>query len=637
MVTSKEVFEKRKAGLLLDALDMGRELVLNTPNDPWNVKALAWTIVDLIKAASAKNDFKFAQSLASELLDLNLDPSDDILMKSVNYVLKLSNPASKVINDAKLLSKQGNHEEAIKAYRCAMNTSANDPFIQEGLGWELYKHGKQFFYGDEIALRPAKQLLFEYIKLQNPRPSLLHSLFLKLADKLIGKEGFNFVPFLRYWDLNNLTDEDFEPYKADNGKVYPSIAEKVIQHAAKDSLSKNISVDIEYILPFVDMAISKFPENFWLTYYKAKLLHSLGNNQEAYEFSISIVKAKLNDYWAWDLLAEILISVDKEKSFSCYCKALLCRSEDKFLGSVRIKFAELLLQKSLFNEAKCEINQAIKSRENEGWKLTEILITYQQSEWYANATATTNNLALYKQHIGLAESLLFDDLPWLNASIGNTFTIPKNPNKPKRKIYISIAGRSIPIEIALSEKRYKFKKMEQGAGLRIKGEYDAENRFQIYLIESRDEAQKWDIFPEYIGVIDHVNHERKLAHFIVNRNIDGILHFTDFSMPFQVANIVALKLSSHKNDRGIQYKVLSCTPTDKKISSSLVKKFKSAVRIVNGLGFTDNDIFVDRLLVDCFKIKDSDSVEGLAVLNFNKKKNTWGWKAIKVDKHEERS
>ena len=150
VITSREVFEARKAGQLMDALNMGRELVASNPHDAWNVKALAWTIVDLIKAASVKNDTQFIQALASELKGLNFDKSDDVLMKGVNYVLMLANPQTKIIADARLLSKQGNHSEAIKAYKVALQHFPNDSSVHEGLGWELYKHGKQFFYGDDI-------------------------------------------------------------------------------------------------------------------------------------------------------------------------------------------------------------------------------------------------------------------------------------------------------------------------------------------------------------------------------------------------------------------------------------------------------------------------------------------------------
>lgn len=634
MVTSNEVFEKRKTGQIHEAYQMGQVLVRNNPNDPWNIKALAYCLVDLIKEASNRNDGNSLKNFSAELNGLDIDQHDEILVRSVNYAKSLGNPQTKIIVDAKALSKQGRHHDSVNAYRTALRNFPNDITVHEGLGWELYRVGKDIFGAEKIDVYKAKQLLNEYIKLKNERPSRLHSLFLRYADKLIGSEGFNLVAFLRFWDLNNLTHEDYEPYQADNGKSYPSVAEKVIQHAAKDALSRHIEDDMKYILPYVDNAIGTFPENFWLTYYKAKLLLGVGENREAYEFALSVAKAKLNDYWAWDLLAETLVDNDVEKAFGCYSKALSCRSDEKFLANVRMKFADLLIQKSLFSEAKFEIDQAVKSREQEGWRLTETQQQYQGAEWYQNTTATKDNRDFYKKYTAIAESLLFNSLPWLNASLGNTFTTPKNPDKPKRKIYVSLENQLTPIEIAVSEKRHPFNKMGIGNGLKIKGEYDVEKRFQIYLIEPRLEAQQWDVFPAQIGMIDHVNVDKKLAHFIVDRKIDGVIHFEDFAMKLNVADIVSLKLASHTNDRGTQYSVLSCQPTNQEISPTIAKKFQSTVRVSNGFGFTTNDIFIDRPIVDQYNMQDGDSVEGLAVLNYNKKKSIWGWKALKIEKHE---
>lgn len=631
--TTKKVFELRKNKQLGDAYKIAQYLLKENSNDSWNIKALAYCLVDLIKEASSRNDGSALKNFIIELNGLDIDQYDEILVRSVNHAKSLGNPQSKIIADAKALSKQGRHNDAVNAYRSALRNFPNDITVHEGLGWELYRIGKEILGIENIDVFKAKQLLNEYIKLKNERPSRLHSLFLRYADKLIGNEGFNLVAFLRFWDLNNLTREDYEPYQADNGKSYPSIAEKVIQHAAKDALSKNIVDDMHYILPYIDHAIEAFPENFWLIYYKAKLLLGIEKNREAYEFAISIAKAKLNDYWAWNLLAETLIDTDTEKAFSCYSKALLCKTDEKFLANVRMKFAVLLIQKSLYSEAKHEIELAIKSREQEGWKLTENQLQYQSAQWYQSTTATKNNQDFYKKYVIIAETLLFDSLPWLKASLGNTFTTAKNPDKPKRKIYINLDNQSIPIEIAISEKRYPFKNMETGSGLKIKGEYDLEKHFQVFIIEPRKDTSKWDIFPDYIGIIDHVNHEKKLAHFIVDRKIDGVLHFDDFQIKFNIADIVNLKIASHKNDRGIQFSVLTCQHTDKVISPSITKKFQSTVRISNGLGFAMNDIFIDRPFVDAYCMGDGDSIEGLAVLNYNKKKSEWSWKAIKIEKY----
>ncbi len=631
MLTSKEVFSKRKEGNTVEAYSMALALVDNNPHDEWNIKALAYCIIDMLKQAVSINDFATAQNFASDLNKLNIDQSDEILMRSVNSAKQLSDPQKKIISEAKALSKQGRHNESLNAYRTALQRFPNDITLHESLGWELYRVGKLMFEAENIDLYPAKQLLAEYIKLQNERPSLLHSLFLRYADKLIGKEGFNLVAFLKLWDLNNLTQEDYQPYAADNGKTYPSIAEKVIQHAAKDALHKKQTADVAYILPFIDKAIQKFPDNFWLIYYKAKLLHLVGQNDAAFEFSISVTKTKVNEYWAWDLLAEILLDIDREKAFSCYCKALLCRGEDRFLANVRIKFAELLIEKSMYPEAKYEIDKAIESREKEGWKITEVLIGYQNSDWYTNTTASQNNQNLYRNNTELAETLLFDSMPWLNAIVGDKFTLPNKPNKPRRKIFIALAGKETPLEMAVPENKYDFKSLSVGEGIKIKGEVDQKNKFQIYLIDKRVIAEKWDIFQEQIGVVDHVNNEKKIAHFIVDRRANGILRFSDFPIKFTIGDTLALRLSTYENDKGVRYTVLTCRETDEKPISDVVKQFSDSVTVSNGLGFTNNNVFIDRSLIDRNNIEEGNFVTGIAVLNYNKKRSMWGWKAILIN------
>ena len=631
---SKEVFAKRKSGQLDEAYNMALELIDKDPNNIWNHKAHVWCLIDLIKREIENKNINQFNKFISELKSIKIDENDEILTKNVNYVLSLNDPQIKLINQAKTLSKQGRHLEALNIYRSELHNFPDDQQIHNSLGWELYKNSKPLFEQEKINVLEAKKILNEYLKLKNERPSLLHSLFLRYADKLIGNENFNLVAFLKYWDLNNLTQEDYKPYKADNGKIYQSIAEKVIQHAAKDSLNKNIALDIEYILPFLDKAIQKFQDNFWLIYYKAKLLHTIDKSDLAFYFSIKVVKSKINDYWAWGLLGDILLSSSKEKAFSCYCKALLCKTEDKFLINIRLKLAEFLIENSLFNEAKYEIEHIIKVREKEGWKLTTILINYQNSDWYKKSSVTaTNNEMFYKKNIKLAESLLFYKLEWLNAIVGEKFTVPDKPNKPKRKIYISLVQGNIPIEVSISENKYDFKSLTLWKGLKVKGEYDNEKRFQLYIIENREVTENLDIFPEYIGVIDHINHEKKIAHFIVDTKVHGILNFSNISFKFSIADTVAIKLAIYKNDREIKYSVLTCKATDKIPNNSIFKNFKEDVSVSNGLGFTSDDIFIDKSIIEKFGIKDGDIIEGYAIKNFNKKKNVWGWKAIKITKN----
>ena len=49
------------------------------------------------------------------------------------------------------------------------------------------------------------------------------------------------------------------------------------------------------------------------------------------------------------------------------------------------------------------------------------------------------------------------------------------------------------------------------------------------------------------------------------------------------------------------------------------------------MGFTDNDIFIDPSLMSKHRIEDDARVSGMAVLNYNKKRSSWGWKALKIN------
>ncbi|TXX94325.1 hypothetical protein FXF11_04955 [Vibrio cholerae] len=51
MITSKDVFAKRKSGQLDEAYQMAVELVKENASDEWNFKALAWCLIDLLKRA----------------------------------------------------------------------------------------------------------------------------------------------------------------------------------------------------------------------------------------------------------------------------------------------------------------------------------------------------------------------------------------------------------------------------------------------------------------------------------------------------------------------------------------------------------------------------------------------------------
>jgi len=79
------------------------------------------------------------------------------------------------------------------------------------------------------------------------------------------------------------------------------------------------------------------------------------------------------------------------------------------------------------------------------------------------------------------------------------------------------------------------------------------------------------------------------------------------------------------------YRVLHAEATHERPAHQVRKEFNEAVRLSNGMGFTDSDIFIPPpLVVEC-QLLDGQKIAGTAILNFNKKHRNWGWKAIARD------
>lgn len=82
---------------------------------------------------------------------------------------------------------------------------------------------------DELGALSCRQWLSELMRMPLPRPSALYSSVLWAAVKVAKTfTDFHFVPFLNLWDPSlNLRPEDYQQGRSDDGKVFPSLAERM--------------------------------------------------------------------------------------------------------------------------------------------------------------------------------------------------------------------------------------------------------------------------------------------------------------------------------------------------------------------------------------------------------------------------
>lgn len=262
--------------------------------------------------------------------------------------------------------------------------------------------------------------LFEIIKeFHFTKPSEAYSFIYKAFHKayLIWSR---YLDFADWWSFENFRPEDYLNEEF-NGRKMMSIAEqayiayskKLLEDKPIDAFGQQSPIDKERIqafLPKLDALIEKHPEYQYPPYFKAKLLLALGKDENLLETFLPFAKQKRNNFWVWELLAEIFQS-DSEIQFACYCKALSLKTPEEFLVKLRQTFAQMLIVRQMYDEAKTEIQRIINTRENHEWKIPAVVNSWTGKEWYKTAIAKSQNDELYKQHIKRADEILFQDIP----------------------------------------------------------------------------------------------------------------------------------------------------------------------------------------------------------------------------------
>lgn len=630
MTTSKDVFAKRREGLMDEAYQMALQRMGAPDKDEWDDRALGWCLIDLIKRDVKKSRHDNLDHYRQQLEAIEVPPSDDVLTKQRLFAISLCSPKGQLANKAKQLSKLGRHEEAVNIYRELYIKAPADQDICTSLGWELYKICKASLDSGSETILAIKRNLNEYLKLNVEKPSLLHSCILQVASKISGTGSFSMLAFSRLWKLEFLQLDDWKRFVTEDHKEFPSLAERVIHQASKEAAKGDNQEAMTYIFPHLDKAIIEYPDNIWLNLNKAKILLGLGRNDEALKFAIAVTKAKTSEYWTWELLGDITANPVSDLSLSCYCKALLCLPDDQFAWKVRLKLATFLAECGKLSEAKYEINRVLVVKAKEDKKVSAKLENFVSQSWYAEASLPASNDAFYQMNISDAEDLLFSQMPWISGNVGEIFTAP-GKKKPKRKLFVKTS--SDPIEVVISKEKFDLSDSSPGDAIRLKGEFDNKRQFQIYTVSksNRDAEERWDIFTERIGIVDNVNYQKKLLHFIVDKNIDGVVPFSELNSEFREGEALAVKLSKYQTKHGLRYRALTATKTDKEAPTSLRMTFLEEVRILDQLGFTTSDIFIPPPIVKRFDIKDGDVVSGVALLNYNKKRDEWGWKAVSIE------
>ncbi|MFW5721548.1 MAG: tetratricopeptide repeat protein, partial [Bacteroidota bacterium] len=260
-----------------------------------------------------------------------------------------------------------------------------------------------------------------------PKPSELHSNILKYFLKISDNWG-KFESFIDWWNLDNLRDEDFESEDIGDRiimslaeRTYLALSKSVLKGEITDPLDFTRSVNqekLEQVTKQMQELYEKYPHYEYVPYYLGKLLYAKGNEEEALSNLLPFARDHINKYWVWTLLGD-LHEEDEEIQMACYCRGLLCKEPEKSLVRIRLKLAEILVEKEWYPEAKHEINKIHDTRKEKGWKIPNKIKNWMNQEWYADTEMPENNFQFYKKYAPRANSILAKDLDSMVGVITN--------------------------------------------------------------------------------------------------------------------------------------------------------------------------------------------------------------------------
>lgn len=364
----KVIKELRQAGKLDEALQMANQALEAEPENVWNKRAAAWVYYDYLK--------KFVQPDSFEAFKENL---------------------------IKIKGLQLPEDEKMVFDNCA---------FQIGTIVFAFQKAETVQY-DKI------NDLFEIIKdFHFTKPSEAYSFLYKAFHK--GYQNWSsYLNFADWWNFENMRSEDFLKEEFNDKKMmsiaeqaYIAYSKKLLEGEPIDHFGQQRAIDKEKIknfLPKLDAIIDKHSDYQYPPYFKAKLLLALGSEDNILSAFLPFAKQKRNDFWVWELMAEIF-SEDKEIQFACYCKALSLKTPEDFLVKLRQTFAGMLIEKTLYDEAKTEIQQVIATRDKNGWKGPSEISLWSEQDWYKSAITNKDNKDLYGQYLKNAEEILFQDI-----------------------------------------------------------------------------------------------------------------------------------------------------------------------------------------------------------------------------------
>lgn len=343
MATVKEITTMCKAGNVLEAYEIAKTDFSTSPQNVWSQREMGWALYYMLKKDIENRDNIAFYNHIEEVTNLNL------------------------------------------------LTTSTDSLFFDTLLWILAEFVKS------IPMSNLQELdkLFSLFNKYTFNPSKGYSYLLKSC---LGFETWkHLIDFLEWWNLNNLLPEDYQQIELENGPKIMSLAERAYIAYSKALLRLNDKEKIRHFLPKIEKLMDERPNMLYPGYYCGKLMLAAETSREnALNAVMPFIRKKQSEFWIWQLLSDIY-KEDAEICLACLLRAVHCKTQEKFLGKVRMKIASIYLSRTDYSRAKYHIEQIMQCYMREGWHLPYEVQNWTRESCILNAAVNKSDGVDYKR------------------------------------------------------------------------------------------------------------------------------------------------------------------------------------------------------------------------------------------------
>lgn len=343
MATVKDITTMCRAGNVMEAYEIAQADLNASPQDIWTQRKMGWALYYMLKM-----DVEYKDSSAF-----------------INHVEELMN--------------------------LDLLTITSDSLIFDNVLWKIAEFIKNI---PSESVNEEMDKLFSLLRNFTFAPSKGYSYLLKSCLRL--GTWTHLVDFFEWWNLDNLLPEDFQQFKLENGRKIMSVAEQAYIAYSKALLRQNDKNKIREFLPKIEKLVEDYPDMTYPGYFCGKLMLATGTaREEALNIVMPFVRKKQSEFWIWQLLSEIY-NEDASICLACLLRAVHCKTQDTFLGKVRMKLAFMYLSHKDYSRAKFHLDKIQQCYTQQGWHLPYDVQNWLNEPWMKNTIADDSDGIDYK-------------------------------------------------------------------------------------------------------------------------------------------------------------------------------------------------------------------------------------------------